>query len=164
MFTPFPADTDYFGRPEQAWMLNFRVGDLDAMLAQLHAAGASIDSQEMEEDVGGFAWLTDPEANRIQLWEPTPDVLQPLTGAADPEPNTTAGDRQIRSLVLYVGLVGSRPIWPAHVGCLVDPVDQGGTRRIVWMINGAGELDEQRRQSQVGDRCLTGQAIGTRQS
>ena len=90
MFTPFPADTDYFGRPEQAWMLNFRVGDLDAMLAQLHAAGASIDSQEMEEGVGRFAWLTDPEANRIQLWEPTPDVLQPLTGAADPRPNTTA--------------------------------------------------------------------------
>jgi glyoxylase I family protein len=40
VFAPFPADTDYFGRPEQAWILNLRVRDLDAMLAQLPAAGS----------------------------------------------------------------------------------------------------------------------------
>jgi len=39
VFSPFPADTDYFGRPEQAWKLNLRVRDLDAMVAQLRAAG-----------------------------------------------------------------------------------------------------------------------------
>jgi glyoxylase I family protein len=61
VFAPFPADTDYFGRPEQAWLLNFRVRDLDAMLAQLRAAGVSIDGQETEEGAGRFAWLTDPE-------------------------------------------------------------------------------------------------------
>lgn len=38
----FPEDTDYFGRREQTWMLNFRVRDLDAMLAQLRAAGAKL--------------------------------------------------------------------------------------------------------------------------
>ena len=48
--------------------------------------------------------------------------------ARDSNPN-----RQIRSLVLYVDLVGSRPIWPAQVGCLVGP---DGSRRIVWMIIG----------------------------
>jgi glyoxylase I family protein len=77
VFAPFPADTDYFGRPEQAWLLNFRVHDLDAMLAQLLAAGIKIDSQETEEGVGRFAWLADPEDNRIQLWEPAPDTLGP---------------------------------------------------------------------------------------
>ena len=77
-----PADTDYFGRPEQAWMLNFRVRDLDAMVAQLRAAGVRIDSQETEEGAGRFAWLVDPEGNRIELWEPTPEVLEP----ADPPP------------------------------------------------------------------------------
>jgi predicted enzyme related to lactoylglutathione lyase len=77
VFAPFPADTDYFGRPEQAWMLNFRVRDLDAMLAQLRAAGVAIDSQETEEGTGRFAWLVDPEGNRIELWEPSPEVLEP---------------------------------------------------------------------------------------
>jgi predicted enzyme related to lactoylglutathione lyase len=57
---------------EQAWMLNFRVRDLDAMVAQLRAAGVGIDSQETQEGVGRFAWLVDPEGNRVELWEPTP--------------------------------------------------------------------------------------------
>jgi len=35
VWAPFPADTDYFGRRDQSWMINFRVADLDAMLAQL---------------------------------------------------------------------------------------------------------------------------------
>jgi glyoxylase I family protein len=77
VFAPFPADTDYFGRPEQAWMLNLRVRDLDVMVAQLRAAGVRIDSQETEEGAGRFAWLVDPEGNRIELWEPAPDVLEP---------------------------------------------------------------------------------------
>jgi glyoxylase I family protein len=90
VFAPFPADTDYFGRPEQAWLLNFRVRDLDAMLAQLRAAGVSVDGQETEEGAGRFAWLADPEGNRIQLWEPTPEVLEPLSGVADQRPDPTA--------------------------------------------------------------------------
>jgi glyoxylase I family protein len=79
VFAPFPADTDYFGRPERAWMLNFRVRDLDAMLAQLRAAGVTIDRQETEEGIGRFAWLADPEGNRIELWEPTPEALRDPT-------------------------------------------------------------------------------------
>jgi hypothetical protein len=38
VFAPFPHDTDYFGRAEQQWMLNLRVRDLDALVAQLRAA------------------------------------------------------------------------------------------------------------------------------
>ena len=69
VFSPFAEDTDYFGRPEQQWMVNFRVRDLDAMTAQLKAGGTTV---EFEGDFpnGRFAKLQDPEGNPIQLWEP----------------------------------------------------------------------------------------------
>lgn len=72
----FEADTDYFGtRPEgqdrQQTMLNFRVADLDAMIAQLRVAGAEVDDESQQMDgIGRFGWVTDPEGNRIELWEP----------------------------------------------------------------------------------------------
>jgi len=75
---PFPEDTDYFGRREQAWMINYRVRDLDAMLAQLRAAGAQVDDRIEEYDYGRFGWATDPEGNRFELWQPT---ASPETGA-----------------------------------------------------------------------------------
>lgn len=70
VFAAFERDTDYFGSRTQQAMLNFRVGDLDAMLAQLRAAGADVldDVQELE-GVGRFGWVTDPEGNRVELWE-----------------------------------------------------------------------------------------------
>ena len=71
VFAPFAADTDYFGRQEQAFMVNFRVDDLDAMLEQLRAAGVRIDETRMEESYGRFAWVYDPEGNKIELWEPS---------------------------------------------------------------------------------------------
>ena len=72
VFATFASDTDYFGSLGQQTMINFRVGDLDAMLAQLRAKGADVadDLQEME-GVGRFGWVTDPEGNRIELWQPT---------------------------------------------------------------------------------------------
>jgi predicted enzyme related to lactoylglutathione lyase len=68
----FPADTDYFGRREQLVMVNYRVRHLDALLAQLRAAGADVDERIEEYDYGRFGWATDPEGNRFELWEPRP--------------------------------------------------------------------------------------------
>jgi predicted enzyme related to lactoylglutathione lyase len=70
VFATFEAETEYFGARSQQTMLNFRVRDLDAMLAQLRDKGADVDAgtQEME-GVGRFGWVTDPEGNRIELWE-----------------------------------------------------------------------------------------------
>lgn len=66
----FDADTDYFGSPRQQVMLNFRVRDLDAMLAQLRAAGADVSDDVQDMDgVGRFGWVTDPEGNRVELWQ-----------------------------------------------------------------------------------------------
>jgi catechol 2,3-dioxygenase-like lactoylglutathione lyase family enzyme len=77
VWAPFPADTDYFGRREQAFMVNFRVGDLDAMLAQLRAAGAAVDDRtEDMAGVGRFGWASDPEGNRFELWEPSAAALE----------------------------------------------------------------------------------------
>ncbi len=71
VFATFETETDYFASRAQQTMLNFRVRDLDAMLAQLRAKGADVagEAQEME-GVGRFGWVTDPEGNRIELWQP----------------------------------------------------------------------------------------------
>ena len=60
VFTPFAADTDYFGRMDQQVMLNFRVADLDAMLVQLRAAGVAAE-QTAHESFGKFGHATNPE-------------------------------------------------------------------------------------------------------
>ena len=71
VFATFESETDYFGSRSQQTMLNFRVGDLAAMLAQLRAMGADVaeETQDME-GVGRFGWVTDPEGNRVELWQP----------------------------------------------------------------------------------------------
>jgi predicted enzyme related to lactoylglutathione lyase len=71
VFATFESGTAYFGSPTQQVMINFRVRDLDAMLAQLRAKGADVldETQDME-GVGRFGWVTDPEGNRIELWQP----------------------------------------------------------------------------------------------
>ena len=69
-FAPFPNDSDYFGRPEQKWMINFRVNDLDAMVAQLRAADIHVKVDAETYPNGRFARLHDPEGNPIELWEP----------------------------------------------------------------------------------------------
>ena len=64
----FDADTDYLG--EQSFMVNFRVADLDAMLAQLRAAGARVDDEVSDSELGRFGWAYDIECNRFELWQP----------------------------------------------------------------------------------------------
>lgn len=72
VFATFEAETDYFGSRAQGTMLNFRVRDLEAMLAQLRSAGAAVaeETQDME-GVGRFGWVSDPEGNRVELWQPS---------------------------------------------------------------------------------------------
>jgi predicted enzyme related to lactoylglutathione lyase len=70
VFAPFPSDTDYFGNPSQAWMINFRVAKLGRMTAQLRARGVEVTLDPEIYPNGRFARLSDPEANPIELWEP----------------------------------------------------------------------------------------------
>lgn len=69
VFAPFAADTDYFAA-DKAFMLNFRVGDLDAMVAQLQAAGIAVEMKDAMPGIGRFAHLSDPEGTPVELWEP----------------------------------------------------------------------------------------------
>ncbi|MGV3651907.1 MAG: VOC family protein [Devosia sp.] len=69
VFAPFKHDTTYFDRPEQQFMVNFRVRDLDAMIAQLQAAGIAVKADPEIYPNGRFARLHDPEGNPIELWQ-----------------------------------------------------------------------------------------------
>jgi predicted enzyme related to lactoylglutathione lyase len=59
-----------FDPSRSPFMLNFRVDDLNALLTALRAEGVEVDEKIEEYDYGRFAWIRDPEGNRIELWEP----------------------------------------------------------------------------------------------
>jgi glyoxylase I family protein len=69
-FSPFPETTKYFGDPQKMWMINFRVHDMDKMVAQLRAAGIEVKDPESYGSIGRFTRLHDPEGNPIELWQP----------------------------------------------------------------------------------------------
>ena len=69
VFAPFAADTDYFPS-DRGHMVNFRVADLDAMIAQLTRAGIAVSHQQTMDGIGRFARVHDPEGNPIELWQP----------------------------------------------------------------------------------------------
>jgi predicted enzyme related to lactoylglutathione lyase len=70
VFAAFESDSDYFGKSQQQFMINFRVQNLDALLERLREAGVEILPKREEYDYGRFAWIVDPEGNRVELWEP----------------------------------------------------------------------------------------------
>jgi predicted enzyme related to lactoylglutathione lyase len=79
VFSHFPTTTKYFGDGPQQVMINFRVDDLEELLVQLAAANVRIDPNRENHDYGRFAWIWDPEGNRIELWEP-PREASPAAG------------------------------------------------------------------------------------
>jgi predicted enzyme related to lactoylglutathione lyase len=70
VWSPFKADTTYFGSEANQFMINFRVADLRGLHAQLRAAGCDVDEKIEETEQGVFGWVTDPEGNRVELWQP----------------------------------------------------------------------------------------------
>ena len=74
VWAPFPADTDYMGPPERRWMINYRVDDLDEMLAELRGRGVTVSEETAEDENGRFGWCWDPEGNKVELWEPNPGM------------------------------------------------------------------------------------------
>ena len=74
VFAIFPDDTTYFQPGRSDFMINFRVEDLDGLLEALRAEGVEIDPKREEFEYGRFAWIMDPEGNRIELWQPPPGM------------------------------------------------------------------------------------------
>jgi predicted enzyme related to lactoylglutathione lyase len=80
VWAPFDADTSYFGEVDHDaarsdgraadWMINYRVDDLDAVIARLRGEGVQVDERIEESEFGRFGWAIDPEGHRFELWEP----------------------------------------------------------------------------------------------
>jgi predicted enzyme related to lactoylglutathione lyase len=68
----FAQDNTYWP-PQQPVMLNFQVDDLDAVLDALIAVGTTVDPKRDDSEYGRFGWFTDPEGNRVELWQPAPE-------------------------------------------------------------------------------------------
>jgi catechol 2,3-dioxygenase-like lactoylglutathione lyase family enzyme len=69
VWTVFPGNTKYF-EPNQAFMVDYIVDDLDALLERLQKEGVKIDPKRQDADFGRFAWIYDPDGNKIELWQP----------------------------------------------------------------------------------------------
>jgi predicted enzyme related to lactoylglutathione lyase len=72
IWNPFHENTTYFGPGPAPFMVNFRVHDLHALVAALKAEGCAVETKVEESEYGKFGWVTDPEGNRVELWEPPP--------------------------------------------------------------------------------------------
>lgn len=66
----FPHATTYFQPSRPSFVMNFRVADLDALLKAIEEEGVKVDPHREDYEYGRFAWVMDPEGNRIELWEP----------------------------------------------------------------------------------------------
>ena len=70
VWSVFPRETQYFNPSYSPFMINYRVDDLDALLAALAKEGVQVDPHREDSEYGRFAWIMDPDGNRIELWEP----------------------------------------------------------------------------------------------
>ena len=70
IWSPFPASTDYFAPSTSTFMVNYAVDDLEAFLTRLRAKGVAVLSQADDDANGKFAWVLDPEGNKVELWQP----------------------------------------------------------------------------------------------
>lgn len=63
-------DSKWFSPSDSAFMINYRVDDLDGLLAQLQADGIAVVGGPETHENGKFAWIMDPDGNKVELWEP----------------------------------------------------------------------------------------------
>jgi predicted enzyme related to lactoylglutathione lyase len=63
-------DTSWFGPSESSCMINYRVEDMNGLIANLQKAGVAILKGPESHENGKFAWIMDPDGNKVELWEP----------------------------------------------------------------------------------------------
>jgi len=74
-WSTFSSETGHFLPSSKDFMFNYRVENMEALLAQLKEAGVEQVGELEEYEYGKFAWVMDPEGNKIELWEPIDGVL-----------------------------------------------------------------------------------------
>ena len=78
VWSPFPANTDYFAPSKSDFMFNLIVDDLDGALGQVHLGGAQVVGEVEEHEYGRFGWFIDPDGNKVELWqEPSSESAAP---------------------------------------------------------------------------------------
>ena len=70
VWSPFAQDTNYMQPSTASFMINYRVEDLDALLAVLKSEGCNVIDKTESSAQGKFGWVIDPEGNKVELWEP----------------------------------------------------------------------------------------------
>jgi predicted enzyme related to lactoylglutathione lyase len=63
-------DTGWFSPSTASFMINYRVDNLAEMIAELKSAGVTIHEDIQKHENGKFAWIIDPDGNKVELWEP----------------------------------------------------------------------------------------------
>jgi len=74
-WSPFSADTNYFEPSQKEFMVNYRVQNIEQLVAELKTAGVVICDEIATYDYGKFVHILDPEGNKIELWEPVDEVF-----------------------------------------------------------------------------------------
>ncbi|HWD00747.1 MAG TPA: VOC family protein [Candidatus Sulfopaludibacter sp.] len=70
VWSVFPNTSKYFDPSKSPFMINYIVDDLDAFLAKCAAEKIKIDPRPEDYSYGHFAWIYDPDGNKIELWQP----------------------------------------------------------------------------------------------
>ncbi|MDQ1814854.1 VOC family protein [Massilia sp. CCM 9210] len=70
VWSAFKEDTNHFAPSPAAFMINYRVADLHALLAALRAEGCQVEDKIDESELGKFGWVMDPDGNKLELWQP----------------------------------------------------------------------------------------------
>lgn len=78
VWSAFPKDTQYYAPSTQPFMINYRVEDLDQLLVVLKEEEVQIVGEPETYEYGKFAWIMDPEGNKIELWEPNDAVFRAI--------------------------------------------------------------------------------------
>jgi predicted enzyme related to lactoylglutathione lyase len=74
VWAPFAEGDSYFGSDDAQWMVNYRVDDLEGLLARLGSEGVRVEAETTKDDNGVFGWCWDLEGNKVELWQPTPGM------------------------------------------------------------------------------------------
>jgi predicted enzyme related to lactoylglutathione lyase len=69
-WTAFPESSDYMSPSTRAFMINFAVDDMDAIIARVTAKGVAVLKRDDDDTFGRFAWIMDPDGTKIELWQP----------------------------------------------------------------------------------------------
>ena len=68
----FEASSSYFQPSAAPFMVNYRVENVHALVAELRKEGCQVVGNIEESEFGKFGWVVDPDGNKIELWEPPP--------------------------------------------------------------------------------------------